>query len=67
MPTYTFQCQKKKCAHMIDVFRSIAERDSPPPFCEQCGGQGLKRLLAAPAGTVKDGHNSEYNKYGPNY
>ncbi len=64
MPTYTYQCQK--CAHMIDAHRKIAERDNPPPSCENCRHKDLKRIMATSNFSFTDGgHKGEYTKTGP--
>jgi predicted nucleic acid-binding Zn ribbon protein len=51
---------------MVDAARKIVDRDVPPDFCENCGSKDMKRPIAAPNFSFKDGgHKGEYSKYGP--
>ena len=70
MPTYTYQCQRESCGHMVDKMNKISERDThPPEFCEKCGNEEMRRPDVPQSGagfTFKDGgHKGEYTKYGP--
>ena len=51
MPIYEYACDQ--CGHVFDVLQKMSE--DPLKFCPECGADGLRKLLSAPAFRLKGG------------
>ena len=49
MPIYEYACDH--CGHVFDVLQKMSE--DPLKFCPECGEDGLRKLLSAPAFRLK--------------
>ena len=54
MPTYSYQCQEKKCQHVQNRIHKISE--DPVYKCTECGAPTKRIITAAPRRIWRWGH-----------